>query len=190
MQTEPIIAYHNLDPSPAVDALVAKRIAVLERLNDRITGCEITMDAPQKRKVHGRVFRVRLNLHMPGPDLSVAREVAQGSARDDLVLAVNRAFSAAEKQLKRQKKTRGGVEVKHHPPVLHGEITQIEPELGYGYLRADDGREVYFQKDALTSQDWDALEPGTRLRFREMQGEKGLFATGVSVAGRKDTTDE
>ncbi|MGR3321811.1 MAG: HPF/RaiA family ribosome-associated protein [Pseudooceanicola sp.] len=182
MQIDPIISFRNMDPSPAVEEVVARRIAVLERLSDRITGCEVTLDAPQKRKVHGRVFRVRLNLHVPGPDLTVEREVAQGSARDDLVLAVNRAFSAAEKQIKRQKKTMGRVEVKHHPPVLHGEITQIEPELGHGWLRADDGREVYFQRDAMTADDWDRLERGTRLRFREEQGDKGPFATGVTLA--------
>ena len=99
MQTDPVISYRNLDPSPAIEALVAKRIAVLERISDRIIGCEVTLEAPQKRRLHGRAFRVRLNLHVPGPDVSVAREVAQGSAQDDLTLAVNRTFSAAEKQL-------------------------------------------------------------------------------------------
>lgn len=181
MQRDPVIAYRNLDSSPAVEEIVARRIEALERISDRITGIDVTIEAPQKRKLHGRVFRVHLNLHVPGPDLAVSREVSQGSARDDVLLAVNRAFSAAEKALKKQKKTMAAVEVKHHPPVLHGEITAIEPELGYGYVRADDGREVYFQRDGLTSDDWDRLGTGTRLRFREMEGEKGPFATGVTV---------
>ena len=180
MQIAPIISYRNIDPSPAVTELVNRRIGVLERISDRITGCDITLDAPQKRKIHGRVFRARVNLHIPGPDFSVSREVAQGSARDDLLLAVNRAFSAAEKHLKSQKKKMGRVEVKHHSPVQHGEITLIEPELGYGYLSADDGREVYFQRDSLTSDIWGELETGDRLRFREMEGEKGVYAVGVS----------
>ena len=119
---------------------------------------------------------------MPGPDVSISREVAQGSAREDLVLAVNRAFTAAEKTLKRRKKVMDGVEVKHHPPVLHGAITELEPELGYGQIRADDGREVYFQRDALNADDWDRLGKGTRLRFREMIGEKGPYATAVTIA--------
>ncbi|MGJ8561797.1 MAG: HPF/RaiA family ribosome-associated protein [Litorimonas sp.] len=182
MQIAPIISYRNIDPSPAVSELVTRRIGVLERISNRITGCEVTLDAPQKRKIHGRVFRARLNLHTPGPDFSVSREVAQGSARDDLLLAVNRAFSAAEKHLKRQKKKMGGVEVKHHPPILHGKITLIEPELGYGYLRADDGREVYFQRDSLTSDIWNDLENGERMKFREQDGEKGPFAVGVTRA--------
>ncbi|WP_103764073.1 MULTISPECIES: HPF/RaiA family ribosome-associated protein [Roseovarius] len=180
MQIDPIISYRNLDPSPAVSELVGRRITVLERISDRVTGCEVTLDAPQKRKPHGRVVRVRLNLHLPGLDFAVSRQVAQGSARDDLLLAVNRAFSAAEKHLKRQKKKMGGVDVKHHAPVLHGEITSIEPKLGYGYLRADDGREVYFQRDGFTSDVWDDLGTGDRLRFREEQGDKGLFAVSLT----------
>lgn len=182
MQVPPVISYRNIDPSPAVSEIVGRRIAVLERIDDRITGCEVTLDAPQKRKLHGRVFRAHLNLHMPGPDVSVSREVAQGSARDDLLLAVNRAFSAAEKHLKRRKKKMGAIEVKHHPPVLHGVISLIEPELGYGYVRADDGREVYFQRDGFTTDVWDDLKTGDRLRFREEQGEKGPFAVSVSRA--------
>lgn len=182
MQTEPIISYRNVDRSAAVDELVTRRIAKLEERDDRITGCEVTLDAPQKRKRNGRVLRVTLNLHLPGPDVSISREVAQGSAREDLVLAVNRAFTAAEKTLKRRKKVMDGVEVKHHPPVLHGTITEFEAELGYGQLRADDGREVYFQRDALNADDWDRLSKGTRLRFREMIGEKGPYATAVTVA--------
>lgn len=182
MQTEPVISFRNLDASPAVTELVGRRIAVLERLHDRLTGCEVTLEAPQKRKSSGRVVKARLTLHIPGGDFHAERTVAQGSARDDLLLAVNRAFSAAEKHLKRHKKKLGMVEVKHHPPVLHGEIATLEPELGYGYLRADDGREVYFQREALTSDDWDRLTRGTRLRFRELQGDKGPYATGVTLA--------
>jgi ribosomal subunit interface protein len=184
METQTILSYHNIDASPAVDDLVHRRLARLEQREARITGCDVTLEAPQKRKRHGRVFRVRLNLHMPGPDLSISREVAQGSAQDDLMLAVNRAFSAAETALKKRKKTMAGIEVKHHPPVLHGLIEEFEPELGHGWLRADDGRRVYFQRDSLTSDDWDRLSKGSRLRFRETEGDKGPFAVSVSLAER------
>lgn len=182
MQTQPIITFRNMESSPAVEAVIAKRIAALEHFSDRITGCEVILEAPQKRQVKGRAFAVRVNLQLPGPDLSVSRTVAQGSAQDDLVLAVNRAFSAVEKQLKKNRDTMARVEVKHHPPELHGEITELEPELGYGWLRADDGREVYFERDSLVSGDWDDLKPGAKMRMRVADGEKGPFATGLSLA--------
>ncbi len=63
--------------------------------------------------------------------------------------------------------------MKYHAAILHGVIVELEPQLGYGFVRADDGKQVYFQKDSLVSGDWNALEIGTRLRFREQDGENG-----------------
>lgn len=67
--------------------------------------------------------------------------------------------------------------VKHHPPVLHREITLIERGLGHGWLREDDECEVYFQKDALTFGEGSSLSVSMRLRFREMQGDKRASST-------------
>lgn len=50
MQIEPIISYRNIEPSEAVTTLVKRRISVLERLHDRITGCEVVLDAPQNAR--------------------------------------------------------------------------------------------------------------------------------------------
>lgn len=177
----PSIAWRHIDPSPAAESLILKRYGELAHFGKRIEGCDVIVEAPQKRKLNARGYSVRVTLRLPGPDITGSYQVAQGSARGDLTLALNRAFSAVEKQLKAQRRTMGGVEVKHHDPVLHGEITELERELGWGKLRADDGREVYFQKDALVHANWDDLALGTRLRFSERIGEKGPFATGVSV---------
>ena len=140
------------------------------------------MEAPQHWNRHGRAFKVRLNLHLPGPDLSISREIVQGSAQGDLILAVNRPFPAAEKVLKKRKKQVDGIEVKHHPPLLYGEMAELEPELGYGWMQADYGRKVYFQRDSLTSDIWVRLDKDTRLRFREMQGDKGPYAASATIA--------
>ena len=182
MDHPPVIAFRNLDPSPALETIIRKRVDRLVKLDDRITALEVTVEAPQKRKAHGRVFRVHVDVHRPGPAVEATRQYAHGSATDDATLAVNRAFSAAEKALKRQKERMKGVHVKHHPPVLHGMVTLVEPELGWGQVRADDGREVYFQKDGFTEDVWDRVERGARLRFREMDGEKGPYAVSISLA--------
>jgi hypothetical protein len=52
---------------------------------------------------------------------------------------------------------------------LHGAITKFEPEVGWGCLRADAGAEAHFERDRQQSGDWDTLEPGMRLRFRERE---------------------
>jgi ribosome-associated translation inhibitor RaiA/cold shock CspA family protein len=181
MQSPPTVTFRGVDPSPAIEDLIGERTARLEKFHAGIIACDVVVEAAQKRKTHGRLFSVRVRLGLPGPDISVSRDVAQGDAQEDVRLAVNRAFSAVETKLKEQKRTMGAVEVKHHPPVLHGEVSELEPELGWGMIRADDGRSVYFQKDSLETGTWEAVAVGRRLRFREVEGEKGPYAIHVAV---------
>ena len=180
MQHEPIITWRNIPRSDAVEAIIRKRIAAIEKFCPEAVGLRITLDAPQKPRHAARGFDVRLHLEVPGPDLDVARTVRHGHAADDIVRAVNAAFTALETRVKESRQIMGGQQIKHHPDILHGEIVELEPELGYGFVRADDGREVYFQKDGLLTGAWDDLEIGARLRFRELDGEKGPFAVDVA----------
>jgi cold shock CspA family protein/ribosome-associated translation inhibitor RaiA len=180
MQHDPIISWHDMPRSEAVDAIIRKRIAALGRFCPEAIGIRVTLAMPHRRHQTGRGVDVRIHLDLPGPDLDVARSFRLGHAADEVTRAVNAAFSALEDQLKENRRKQGALEVKHHAEVLHGEIVEIEPELGYGFVRADNGREVYFQKDGLVSGDWDRLERGGRLRFREIEGEKGPFAVDVA----------
>jgi cold shock CspA family protein len=182
MQREPIITWHKIPPSEAIEAIIRQRIVSIEKFCPDAIGLRVTLDAPQRQRNAGRGFEARLHLDLPGPDLDVARSVRQGHAAPDLTLAVNAAFSALEERIKQSRRVKGALEVKHHPEIIHGEIVEIEPELGYGFVRADDGREVYFQKDSLVTGDWANLKTGSRLRFREQDGEKGPFAADVAPA--------
>lgn len=49
MQIEPIISYQNIDHSPVVEDLMREQIEALKKRYDRITGCEVTLNAPQKK---------------------------------------------------------------------------------------------------------------------------------------------
>ena len=138
---DPQITWRNVEPMPAVAERVAERARALERLHDRIVGCDVVVEAPQKPRRSGRVFHVRVNLYVPGPDLSADARVAQGSARDDATLAVNRAFSAMEKRIKSQKRRMSGHGEKRHDPVLHGVVETtprplvlVETRDGWSYV--------------------------------------------------------
>lgn len=182
MQREPVITWRNVERSEAVEAIIHKRIEAIERLCPDALGLRVTLDAPQKPRHAARGFDVRLHLEVPGPDLDVARTVRHGHAADDIVRAVNATFTALEKRVRESRRVRAGQEVKHHPAILHGVIVELEQELGYGFLRADDGQEIYFQKDGLVTGAWADLAAGARLRFREQDGEKGPFAVDVAPA--------
>lgn len=95
MQKTRVISYHNLDPSSGVEAIARRRTEKLERLFERIIGCDLSLEALQRRKRHGRTVCAHPVVRLLGPDLSVERTVAQASAQEDMILAVNCAFSSA-----------------------------------------------------------------------------------------------
>lgn len=99
-----MILFHKIDPSLAVQTIPRRSTQKLEHLFDRIIGCDLSLEALQQRKHHGQTVRAHLVVHLPSPDVSEERTGSQGSAQYDLILAVNRAFSAAEKMLKRQRR--------------------------------------------------------------------------------------
>lgn len=180
--SEPIISWRNLDAAPAVEALIRKRAARLRELAPEMLLCRVSLEMPVPGKRSGRGVDVRIHLDLPGPDLDLARTIRHGNVGQDAVDAINAAFTAMERRLKDHRDVQRAQKIKHHAPILHGEVVELEHELGWGILRADDGREVYLQKDAIASADWDQLALGDRVRFREEEGEKGAYATGVSPA--------
>jgi ribosomal subunit interface protein len=106
MQTQPNITYRNIDPSPVIEDHVRRRIADLEKRFDRIVGCDVVIEAPQKKKRSGRVFNVHLTIHVPGPDISASSTIAHGEAAADVNFAIHQAFDAASRQLVEYKRQR------------------------------------------------------------------------------------
>lgn len=104
MNVAPVISCQNFDLSPAIENLVRRRIGTLVKRHEQIAGCDVAIDAAQTKMRKGRIFRVTLNMDMRGPAPLASREIAQGSAQDDLILAVKRAFGAAEKAINKRKK--------------------------------------------------------------------------------------
>jgi cold shock CspA family protein/ribosome-associated translation inhibitor RaiA len=168
-----------MEPSPTVDDLVHKRIEALDALHPQIVGVRVTLGAHDKRRVTGRQFDVHLHVHVPGNDLHLHRAFGREEAEDDLKRAVNACFTAAERQLKEDRRQKRPQDTKEHAPVQHGTVETLEPELGWGMARGEDGREVYFQRESLTQGAWEDIGKGDRLRYRAFDGEKGPFAVDV-----------
>jgi cold shock CspA family protein len=66
----------------------------------------------------------------------------------------------------------------------HGWIDRISHEEGFGFIRAADGRELYFHRNALPNGDFDRLDPGAGVTFCEVDGEKGPQASTVHLLGK------
>ena len=80
-----------------------------------------------------------------------------------------------------------GPDSQRQPGVPRGTVTKMSAGEGYGFVTGGEGREVYFDRAAVTGGRFDRLSEGDDVRFVEAEGEgaKGPQAsTVVPVRGR------
>lgn len=113
------ISFHDLEPSPAVDAYVREHAAKLETFFDRIVNCRVAVESPHRHKRHGRHFRVRIDAFVPGQELVVDRTPAEHANDEDLYAAVDDAFGRMQRVLRDYAQKKRG-DVKSHGPPTRG----------------------------------------------------------------------
>ena len=99
MQIPLQVTFRHVDPSEAVDAYVRERASKLETFYDRIVGCRVAIEAPHRHKEHGRVYRVRIDVTVPGGEIVVGHEKADRLDFQDVYAAVDAAFAEAHRQV-------------------------------------------------------------------------------------------
>jgi ribosomal subunit interface protein len=99
MQIPLQISFRNMDPSPAVEAIVREKAAKLDRFFDRIVSCDVTIEAPHRHHHKGKLYKVRIDIGIPGKDVHVNQEGPKNQAHEDINVAIRDAFDAAVRQL-------------------------------------------------------------------------------------------
>jgi len=64
---------------------------------------------------------------------------------------------------------------------LKGKIRKLIRERGFGFIAAEDSKDVFFHRSALAGEDFDALNEGNSVEFDLERGPKGLQARNVRV---------
>ena len=67
--------------------------------------------------------------------------------------------------------------------MFKGTIKKLVRDRGFGFISAEDGREILFNGREVVGADFDSLHEGDLVTFGVEKGEKGLKATNVSVSG-------
>ena len=99
MQQELRIAFRNMDVSEALDRRIRARVAELEQLCDRITACDVVVEAHHRNPQQAKLFHVRIDLALPGHMIVVKRDPPDHHAHEDAHAAVRAAFDVARRQL-------------------------------------------------------------------------------------------
>lgn len=107
------IVFRNMDRSDAIEARVREKAERLERHSDSITRCRVAVEAPHRHQSHGKLYKVAIELGVPGHQIIVNHAGPQDHAHEDVYVAIRDAFAAATRQLEDHVRMRRG-EVKHH----------------------------------------------------------------------------
>ena len=182
MQITPQIRFRGMEPSPSIEAVIAERIERLGRFHDRITSCNVVVEAPHRRGRQGKIFHVLVDITVPGREIVTGREPEENHAHEDVYVAIRDAFNAAQRQLEDAVRKMSGHRVKAHPERLHGKVARIDRDEGFGFIAGADGREFFFRRESLASDHlWDTLGEGDAVRFAEHEGDMGPYASAVAL---------
>lgn len=184
MQTPLQLDFHGIDVSPAARQLIEERVDDLEQRFGRITACRVVVGGPGERHRSGGLYDVRVHISLPnGKQVSVDRLDHADERTADIRFAIGRAFDHARRRLQDQvRRLQGKTKTKTLPP--QGSVESIDPSGEFGFLRADDGRIVYFHRNSVVGEGAERLQVGARVSFAEEEGEKGPQASTVRALGK------
>jgi ribosomal subunit interface protein len=88
------VTIRDMLKSEVLEDHIIKKAEKLSQYCQRIGSCRVVVDMPQKHKHQGKLFRVSIELNVPGKELVVNRKLDE-----DVYIAVAHAFDAIERKL-------------------------------------------------------------------------------------------
>lgn len=183
MQTAIQIDFQGTQSSEALRARIHDQVAKLEKRFGRITAGRVVVAAPGRHHRTGGLYEVHVRLALPnGREVDVSRLSDDDERFADPVCALNDAFRRARRQLQDSKARMAS----HRPARARapiGEVVSLNP-AGFGFLKAEDGRELYFHANGVLGGGFSGLKPGVRVAYHEERGENGPQASTIRSLGK------
>jgi len=176
MQLPLQITFRDIPHSPAIEARIRKKAEKLESCYERIMGCRVVVETPQRHKHQGKLYQVRIDLTVPGAEL-----VVNHNLNEDVYVALRDAFDAARRQLEDYARHQRG-DVKTHDVPRQGRVIKLFPEEDCGFIKTAGGDEVYFHRNSVIHPGFERIKIDTEVTFVEEQGKEGPQAVGVTVS--------
>ncbi len=175
------IHHRGFAASAALDERINEELARLDRVYDRITACRVVVERPHRHQ-KGEHFIIKLECNVPGKVLVVDHQPPDGHHnREDPYLAVNEAFDELRRQLQDYVKQIRREVKQERAGNDEGEVIKVVPSLECGFIRAPDGRDIYFHANSVLNGGWKKIEVGSKVRYAEEMGEKGPQASTVHL---------
>ena len=183
MQIPLQITFRDFPPSEMIAGKIRQQVEKLHRFSNRISSCQVLVEAPHQHHRQGNIYHVRIELTVPQGELVINRNPSQNQSHENLYVAIHDAFAVAERQLKSYAAVQRN-ETKVHEIPAHGRVISLLPEDGYGFIETSEGHEVYFHQNSLLNCALRDLQLGSEVRLKEHIGDKGLQASSVRLMGK------
>lgn len=169
------IESRNVGMTPRWKQEIEERMAGLQEGHDDITHARVTLTKNAHHKKATKVAEALIVVTLPRKHTITARKEDKTFEE-----AIRAAFAALETEIDKYREKRASKEVRVPPVPLHGVISKLFRDEGYGFILQDGGGEVYFHRNALHGLNFDELEDGVEVSFNIEDGEKGPQATTVN----------
>lgn len=171
------LSFHGMAPSETIKAKVQEHVDKLQQRYSDITTWHVHVKGPIGSSGQ---FQVTVEARVPGAELAVGRKPGDINAHSDALVALRDSFAALERQLKKRRRQQYG-EVKVHDGKPQGQVARIFHDQGYGFIEVNDGRDVYFHKNAVLEPDFGELAVGdpVELTIATDESPRGPQATSV-----------
>ena len=176
MQIPLQITFRGIPKSEAVEARIREKVDKLERFHAHIMSCRVAVEAEHQRHHQGNQYHIRIDITVPGKELVISREHHDKQAYEDIYVAIRDAFNAAGRQLEDHARIRRG-EVKNHNLQHSGTVIRLLPDNDHGFIESTDGREIYFHRNSVIEEGFDALSVGDQIRYIEEDDDLGPQAS-------------
>ncbi len=111
MKQAPDIRFIGMGPSEALAAAARDKAAKLDRFYPDLMSCHVVLELEHKHRRQGRPFAVRVDVTLPGHELTVSRV-----EHEDAYVALRDAFDDMKRQLEDKVRRMRGQEKHHEPP--------------------------------------------------------------------------
>lgn len=169
------LRFLGMEPSAAVEAAARDKVAKLDQFCRDLMACRVTIELLHKHKHQGRPFAVRVDVTLPGRELSVDRV-----QHEDVYVALRDAFDDMKRQLEDVVR-RVRRQEKAHPSLLHGQVVRFDDADRCGFIRAADGNEYWFGPENVAGTPFEHIELGTEVQFIPEVAAEGRQAKRVSL---------
>lgn len=62
---------------------------------------------------------------------------------------------------------------------MKGKVIRFNPEKGYGFIKTEDGKDVFFHYSSLIMDGFKTIEVNSEVEFDSQESEKGLRALNI-----------